>query len=72
MKGGHNDSPDPSPALTTDRITEFDGFNTENNMGRPGSNQKKEPDSTDMIKLLGAMATTVAQPAQDVNCNDPD
>ena len=72
MKDGHNDSPDPGPALTTDRITEFDGFNTENNMGRPGSNQKEEPDSIDKIKPLDAMATTVAQPAQDANCNDPD
>ena len=72
MEEDHNNSPDHSPALRTDRITEFDGFDTGNNMGRPGSNQKEEPDSIDKIKPLDAMATTVAQPAQDGNRNDPD
>ena len=72
MEEGHSNSPDPSPELKTDKITEFDGFDTENNMGRPGSNQKEEPDSIDKIKPLGAMITTVAQPVQDANYNDPD
>ena len=61
MEDGHSNSPDPSPALKTDRITEFDGSDAENNIGRPGSNQKEESDSIDKI-----------QPVQDANCNDPD
>ena len=63
---------EPSPALNTDRVTESNVFNTENNMGQPGSNQKEEPDPIDKIKPVVAMVTVVAEPAQDVNCNDPD